>query len=452
MAIPIITIDGPSGSGKTTVGRTVAEALGLTLIDTGLIYRSVAYEVLDASLDPRDETAVCRLANRLSATLVGGARPHLQINGRDLLPNANSSTAHLFTDEVERAVPQVARHPEVRATLLPIQQSLLAGGALLLGRDAGTAVAPQADLKVYLEASPEVRAQRLLNGERESGRGAPIAQLRKDIERRDEIDRNRETSPLRIPPGALVLDAGRLSAQGVAQAILNAFGGLQPDPQWPGGSDLLMTAVTSFFDVYLRLYCDPIRVEGLENVPSHGPVIIAPRHVHNADVNFLAHYSPRKLQFLAKTSLYQMPLIGWAIWALRAIPVTREGVDIAGLRQAMSALASGQALCVFPEGTRSRTGRLLPPHPGVGLLALRSGAPIVPVAAAGLENLDLSQLSLPPPTPVTLRFGKPFRLTRPVGRSTAQASRWASWQIMREIAHLLPDSASADIANRLTIE
>ncbi len=447
MASPIITIDGPSGSGKSTVGLAVAERLGLPLIDTGLVYRAVAYECLRAGLDPRDGPHALNAAQALQVALGPGSHPRLRINGRRLDPQIRSSSSHLYLDAVERAVPLVARQTVVRTALLSKQRALLDGGAVLLGRDVGTTVCPEADLKVYLRASAAVRARRL-HSDRRGGTGAAneLSHVRSEIERRDHFDSNRASSPLRIPPGALVLDSETRSVRAVTRAILNEFNSSQADPAWPLANSVLMTAVTSFFDVYLRLYCEPIRVEGLQNVPSHGPVIIAARHVHNADVNFLAHYSPRQLRFLAKGSLFEWPLIGYAIHALRAIPVTRDGADTAGLRRGLKTLAEGEAVCIFPEGTRHRDGRLGNPYPGAGLLALRSGAPVVPAAVLGLEHLDLSQLACPDPQSVTMRFGRPFRLRPPVSLRGSRAARWASWAIMGEIAELLPSSASAAIA------
>lgn len=447
MARPIITIDGPSGSGKTTVGLAVADRLGLCLIDTGLVYRAVAYECLRWGKDPRDGSAARDAARDLEADLSPGSHPKLRINGRLLDPRQRSSTAHLYLDQVERAVPLVARQDAVRAALLPKQRALLPGGAVLLGRDVGTTVCPEADLKVYLRASAAVRARRLHSDHRGGATG--IEQVRSEIERRDDFDTNRASSPLRIPPGALILDTESLSARAVTRAILAGFNRVQARPEWPLANSLLMTAVTSFFDIYLRLYCEPIRLEGLENVPSHGPVIVAARHVHNADVNFLAHYSPRQLQFLAKSSLFEWPVIGNAVRALRAIPVRRHVAETTGLRRGLKALADGEAVCIFPEGTRHRDGILGRPFPGAGLLALRSGAPVVPAVVAGLERLDLSQLACPEPEPVAMRFGPPFRLHPPATLRGGQAARWASWAIMREIARLLPESASVAIAPEL---
>ncbi len=452
MPNPIITIDGPSGSGKTTVGRTVANRLGLPLIDTGLIYRAVAYECLRASGDPGQGPAATQYAASLQVTLGNGPRPTLRINGRRLVHGLPSTSAHLYLDQVERAVPLIARQESVRAALLPKQRGLLGGGAVLLGRDAGTTVCPEAGLKVYLDADAAVRAQRLRSARRAGGQHMPLARLQTEIDRRDDFDSNRASSPLRVPSGALQLDTDQLPARAVSRAILRAWKNCQASDNWPLGNALLMDAVTEFFDVYLRLYCDPIRIEGAANVPSRGPVIITPRHVHNADVNFLAHHAPRHLRFLAKDALFERPLIGWAVGALRAIPTRRDGGDTGGLRRALAALVDGEAVCVFPEGRRSRNTRLQPPHPGAGFLALRSGAMVVPAAVLGMERLDLSKLACPDPVPTVLRFGKPFRLRRPPGLTGSQAASWASWKIMREIAALLPPGASADISGRFPAE
>jgi 1-acyl-sn-glycerol-3-phosphate acyltransferase len=181
-----------------------------------------------------------------------------------------------------------------------------------------------------------------------------------------------------------------------------------------------------------------LRTEGIEHIPSQGPVILALNHISWFDIPLVSVRVPRVNHYMAKSELFQMPLLGGFIRSLGAFPVRRGERDLDSLRTAERILANGEVLVIFPEGHRSGTGRLGPGHPGIAYIAMRTGVPIVPVAVFGTEHI-LKGAHLGPFAPrVTVRYGTPFRLERPAGRRDRSSLPQAADQIMRAIAALLP--------------
>ena len=212
----IIAIDGPAGSGKSTVARAVARRRHLTYLDTGAMYRAVAHLALLQGADLDDEEAMARLAGENPVTF-GRAQDGSQtvaMAGRDV-------TQAIRTPEVDASVSRVARLPRVRAVMVARQRELAAGAdAIAEGRDIGTVVFPEAEVKVFLTASPEARAHRRTEQNRQRGmEGADEAEVLSAILRRDEIDSTREASPLRPADDAVMLDTSDLTAEQVIDRI-----------------------------------------------------------------------------------------------------------------------------------------------------------------------------------------------------------------------------------------
>ncbi|MEZ5137879.1 MAG: (d)CMP kinase [Acidimicrobiales bacterium] len=196
--ITVIAIDGPAGSGKSTVGRRLAEHLGLDYLDTGAMYRGVTFAALRRGIDPADADDVAHLASQVELDVAGGI---VVVDGVD-------ATIEIRGPEVTRAVSLVAANPAVRAEMVRRQRAWAAehGGGVLEGRDIGTVVFPDAALKVYLTASPEVRAQRRAKEVTDLDYETVAA----DIARRDAADQGREASPLTEAADALVVDTSDL--------------------------------------------------------------------------------------------------------------------------------------------------------------------------------------------------------------------------------------------------
>ncbi|HEX5225835.1 MAG TPA: (d)CMP kinase [Solirubrobacteraceae bacterium] len=201
----VIAIDGPAGAGKSTVARALAARLGFTYLDSGAMYRAVGMLALrDPAADPG---ALARSA-RIELAAAGTDAPRVLLDGIDV-------TGEIRTPEVSEAASRVAALPEVRAALVARQRELLAAGDWVAeGRDIGTVVAPDAELKVYLDADPDERARR-----RARELGVDQAGVRAEQSLRDERDRSREQSPLRAPDGAVILDTTALDVEGAVDAL-----------------------------------------------------------------------------------------------------------------------------------------------------------------------------------------------------------------------------------------
>ena len=208
MAHRVIAIDGPAGSGKSTVARGVADRLGLEYLDTGAMYRGVAFAVLRRGVDPDDVPAVADVARLV---VLDVTRSACMVDGED------ASTA-IRGHEVTVAVTAVAANPEVRAEMVARQRAWVEerGGGVMEGRDIGSVVFPDAELKVHLVASPEVRARRRAA----ETQGLDVDAVAADIARRDVADSSRTASPLVEASGAEVIDTSDLTISEIVDAIV----------------------------------------------------------------------------------------------------------------------------------------------------------------------------------------------------------------------------------------
>ena len=198
----IIAIDGPSGSGKSTLGRMLARALDLLYIDTGSMYRAVALAVIDAGVNPSDTEAVTALANRIEIDLEGDPDSlSVLLNGRDI-------TDRLRTESVTEMSSIVSTIPGVRRAMVERQRTMGRRGAVLNGRDIGTVVFPGADIKFFLTAVPEERAERRFKEDQmTSSAPSSLAETLADMIERDRRDSTRADSPLKIADDAIVVDS-----------------------------------------------------------------------------------------------------------------------------------------------------------------------------------------------------------------------------------------------------
>jgi len=214
-------MDGPAGSGKSSVARAVAERLGVANLNTGSLYRAVALLALREGVDLDDGTALSRTARSIELSPDGALVDGVVIDDGDLR-----------SPEVSAAASKVSVHPEVRRVLLGVQrraaeEAKKRGGAVVEGRDIGTVVLPGADLKVFLSAAPEERARRRAV---QSGREGELERIREAMRARDRQDSEREVSPLKSAPDAVILDTTELDIEEVVSVILDLARNLQKKP------------------------------------------------------------------------------------------------------------------------------------------------------------------------------------------------------------------------------
>jgi cytidylate kinase len=208
----IIAIDGPSGAGKGTVSSSLSRTLGYRHIDTGAMYRAVGWKAVHDRLALDDETAIAALAERATLIVEGGL---VSIDGHDV-------TRAIRTPDMDKTAASVARLPRVRQVLVARQRALgAAGGVVMEGRDIGTVVFPDADVKVYLDASPEERARRRANDASHSGGQVGEAAVAAAIQARDKSDTTRAASPLTLAPDAVRIDTTGLPIDAVVARVLD---------------------------------------------------------------------------------------------------------------------------------------------------------------------------------------------------------------------------------------
>ena len=219
----IIAIDGPAASGKSTLGRRLADALGYLFFDTGVMYRAVTWLALQGGVDIQNEAAISALAGSTQIEVSPASKP----DGRacDVIVEGRDITWDIRASEVDANVSIVAAYREVRRALSEQQRRIgLRGKVVMVGRDIGTVILPEADLKIYLDASMQERAYRRYNEIKARGTILDFDEILEMVHQRDEIDSNRDVAPLRAAKDAVVIDSDKLSADEVFEKVRRLCG------------------------------------------------------------------------------------------------------------------------------------------------------------------------------------------------------------------------------------
>jgi cytidylate kinase len=399
----IIAIDGPAGTGKTTSAREVARRLGFAYIDSGALYRAIAVAASGRGICEGDDQRIPDLLKDLPIRAETGIETfRVYIAGAEM-------TERLREPEVTSLASKIAVREDVRRRVGSWLHDLASiGPAVVEGRDIGTTVFPDAELKVFLTASLDERARRRLADLKGQGVAVGLGEVARSIRERDSRDAGRDVSPLRRAPDAVLIDTTDLDVDGQVGRILDAWAGrLRPRRRRFYAADQWL--IRSTIGLLWRFH-----VEGVANVPATGGVILASNHKSYLDPLIVGSVLPREIFYLAKKELFGIPLVSAWIRRHNAIPIDRRGFDKAALSRALDLLASGKALLLFPEGTRIRRPGLGAPREGIALLAARANVPIVPVHVRGSWHGERRGWLR---GEIRVRYGEPIRLPAvPEGR------------------------------------
>jgi cytidylate kinase len=451
----VVALDGPGSSGKSTVGAEAAAQVGYRFCDTGLLYRAVAWLAMDRGVAPGDVVGVVPLAAEVE--LIADDRGRLcrvQVGGRDV-------TTKVGRARVDRAVSDYAQMPELRSALVPRQRAIAAGGGIIMaGRDIGTVILPDADVKVYLRASAEERARRRAVQRHLDPAGPEAKRILDELRRRDGIDSGRATAPLRTAADALVIDTDGKTYEETVAALVRAIHETRGRNAKAGAGGRGVRLLPRFCGGAVRVVAaglTRVKVEGIEKIPLTGPLLIICNHVSSADglllMGYIAPKMGRPMCWLGKAEALRWPVFGWAMRANGIFGVRRGAGDLEAFRAATGVLDRGEVLAIFPEGTRSPTGELQAAKEGATVLALRSGARICPIAVIGSQRFWRKGKLLPHPGhKMQVRVGDPFTLTMPAGADRKEALRRATTELMRHIAELLPPDQRGVYADAVQAE
>ena len=373
----VLAIDGPAGAGKSTTARGVAKRLGLTHVDSGSMYRAVAWKALESGVSLEDESALVSLLDRAN---VEPGPEGVTVDGVPV-------EGHIRTAEAGEAASRVALHPGLRKRLVALQRSFARPPGLVMeGRDIGTVVFPDADLKIYVTASAEARAERRFQELKSNGGTADPGAIEGQIRDRDRRDSERAASPLVQAPDAILLDTTRIGAE--EQVDLAAhWASLAMRPVHR--PTLIYAFGAGFARFFARWFLD-FELRGLDRIPRKGPLIVACNHISFWDPPLVGSHLPREMHFVAKAELFHNPLFGALIRSYNSIPIQRGAKARSGLRGAEEVLAAGGAVLIFPEGTRNKTGEPMAPRGGVGRLAALTRSPVAPACITGSNQIRRS--------------------------------------------------------------
>jgi CMP/dCMP kinase len=392
----IITIDGPAASGKSTTARQVATRLGMEYLDTGALYRALTLAAIRAELPPQEGEA---LRSWLDAVKIRYRYHKGEIR---LFLEDEEITEAIRSAEVTSQVSAFSALPSLREHMVAYQRQFARGRNLITeGRDMGSVVFPEAELKIFLEADPLERARRRVKDFEGQGRQVDLDTVADELSARDALDSGREHSPLIKPEGAVVLDNSALGIEEqVAEVVRLA------ESRWPESridpealvvpeSELAGLRRPGVRPIYratwllvrglMRLLFG-VRYHHEERGEFGGPMLVASNHIAWLDPPAVGSAVNREITFVAKRELFRFKPFGAFIAYFNAVPIRRGTFDRGCFDVLRDRLKAGETVLFFPEGTRKPVGRLGKAKFGLGLMAQESGAPVLPIFVKGTTS------------------------------------------------------------------
>ncbi len=363
-----IAIDGPGGAGKSSLAKAVAQKLGIIYVDTGALYRTIGYHMVSTGIDPKDRDKVIPALDTLMLEMdyVDG-KQLIRLNGEDVMDK-------IRTPEISMAASNVSAIKEVRDYLLNTQRNIAKKNSVIMdGRDIGTVILPNAEVKIFLTASPEARATRRFQELKAKGQEVTYEQVYNEMVERDTNDSTRDIAPCIPSSDAVLLDNSSMSEEETLNAVVKIIKARSPKKTFYMKAHFCLARLVRFIF--------KAKADGVENIPKEGGYIICANHIAVRDVLVIGATCPRQIKFIAKKELFSIPILRGILKALGAVKLDRNGNDIAALRKSVDILDEGDIVSIFPQGHRNPS---VDPSTteiknGAGLLAYRSGCDVIPV-------------------------------------------------------------------------
>ena len=400
-----IAIDGPSGAGKSTIAKIIAKKMGITYLDTGAMYRTVALYVVNQGKNPSSEEDVVPLLKEIQISYIKvGDDNRICLNGKDV-------SEDIRHHEISKYASEVSKIPEVRAFLVEKQREIAKNNDVVLdGRDITSHVLPDTKYKFYLTASPEERAKRRYSELVQKGQQVEYEKILADIKDRDYNDMNRKVSPLVKTPDSVEIDSTNMSLEEVADTIMSYIDSINNRDKLPDTKNASLQVLRKeakelnidankeikkktkkkggfyrFLAAFVRKVMGiiwPTKIYFKDNFPQNTKAIVVCNHYTALDpCVIISKLLGKNGKVLMKDEIMKNPVVAKVATELGCIPVKRGEADIAAVKNILSALSKNQPVLIFPEGTRNRSGskEMLPLKQGVATFAIKAKAPIVPL-------------------------------------------------------------------------
>ncbi len=397
----IIAVDGPSGTGKGTITKLVAEKFDFQYLDTGAMYRCVTLKMINEKVSLENEEKIEEILKNIK----------IDLNGDKIYLDDTDVSKRIREEDVTNLVSQVSHIPIVRTSMVELQRRISEGKKVILdGRDIGTNVFPNAEVKIYLDASSEERAKRRFKQNKEKGIDIPFEEVKKNIEFRDNNDKNSKVGALKKAEDAIYIDTTNLSIKQVERKVIKIIKKKQKliktiDNAYVMTKDTPLKKFThsfikGFLGLLYRIVYRP-KIVGEENFPKDEGFIICSKHINYLDAAGIILLNKKNIRFIAKADLYRFGILSFLGHLFNIIPVKRGKSDINSIKLCLKALKNKETLGIFPEGTRKGLEKHMKVKNGAVFLAEKAKVKIVPVGIQG---------SFKPFTRITFNYGKPINV------------------------------------------